>query len=87
MYKIPEKKHYYTMINQYEKKLYSQNGEDGVINYIFHVIKTKTKKFVEFGFGVNENNSINLIINHDFDGLFIDGNKNTCLQSKQLYKR
>tara|TARA_B100001142_G_scaffold329743_1_gene394159 strand:+ start:2115 stop:2918 length:804 start_codon:yes stop_codon:yes gene_type:complete len=87
MYKIPEKKHYYTMINKYEKKLYSQNGEDGVIDYIFHVIKTKTKKFVEFGFGINENNSINLIVNHDFDGLFIDGNKNTCLQSKQLYKR
>ena len=38
MYKIPEKKHYYTMINKYEKKLYSQNGEDGIINYIFKSI-------------------------------------------------
>lgn len=87
MYKIPDKDNFYNNINKYEKKLYSQNGEDGVIDYIFRVIKTKTKKFVEFGFGINENNSLNLIINHEFSGLFIDGNKNTCLQSKQLYKR
>lgn len=87
MYKIPEKKHYYTMINKYEKKLYSQNGEDGIINYIFKVIKTKTNKFVEFGFGMRENNSINLIINQGFEGLYIDGNKDTCKHSKKLYKQ
>jgi hypothetical protein len=87
MYKIPEKKHYYTMINKYEKKLYSQNGEDGVIDYIFHKIGFTNKIFVEFGFGIKENNSLNLIINHEFSGLFIDGNKTHCEVSNQLYNQ
>ena len=87
MYKIPEKKHYYTMINKYETKLNSQNGEDGIINYIFYVIKPKTRIFVEFGFGMIENNSINLIINHDFEGLYIDGNTERCIKSNMLYKQ
>ena len=59
-------------INKYEKKLFSQNGEDGVIDYIFSNIGMTNKIFVEFGFGMNENNSRNLIENHGFGGLFID---------------
>ena len=59
-------------IKKYEKKIFSQNGEDGVIDYIFSNIGMTNKIFVEFGFGMNENNSRNLIENHGFSGLFID---------------
>ena len=87
MYKIPTKRHYYTNINKYENKKYSQNGEDGVIDHIFKIIGFTNRIFVEFGFGIQENNSINLIVNHKCEGLFIDGNKYTCDMSKQIYKR
>lgn len=33
----------------YERKVHSQNGEDGVIEKIFEIIDTKLKYFVEFG--------------------------------------
>jgi hypothetical protein len=36
-------------LKQFEKKIYSQNGEDGVIEKIFELIKTTDKFFVEFG--------------------------------------
>ena len=38
-----------TDLSQYEKKIYSQNGEDGVIEKIFEIIGTKNKHYVEFG--------------------------------------
>ena len=59
-------------INKHEKRVFSQNGEDGVIEYIFNNIGTTNKIFVEFGFHVTQNNSKNLIQNHGFKGLFID---------------
>jgi hypothetical protein len=61
-----------TSINQYEKKIYSQNGEDGVIQHIFDTIGVTNKTFVEFGFHVNENNSKHLIKRYGFKGLYID---------------
>ena len=33
----------------FEQKIYSQNGEDGVLRHIFDVIGTTSKHFVEFG--------------------------------------
>jgi hypothetical protein len=61
-------------INQYEKRVFSQNGEDGVIEHIFNNIGLTNKIFVEFGFHMDQNNSRNLIENNGFTGLFIDSN-------------
>lgn len=36
-------------INYFEKKVYSQNGEDGIIEFIFNTIGTTNRFFVEFG--------------------------------------
>jgi len=36
-------------LSKYEKKIYSQNGEDGVIEKIFEMIGTTSKNYVEFG--------------------------------------
>ena len=38
-------------MKQYEKSIYSQNGEDGIIEYIFNVITPTNKVAVEFGAG------------------------------------
>lgn len=51
-------------MEQYEKKFYSQNGEDGIIQYIFDKIGTTNKVAVEFGVsaggGGNQANTRNL---------------------------
>lgn len=48
-------------INQFERRIYSQNGEDGLIQYIFHHIDTTNQYVVEIGAGDGkENNTRNL---------------------------
>jgi hypothetical protein len=50
------------MFEQYEKKIYSQQGEDGIIEHIFNVIGTTNKVAAEIGMAVNfpECNTYNL---------------------------
>jgi hypothetical protein len=55
-----------------ERKVTSQNGEDGVIEAIFAAIGTTDKFFVEFGCEERECNGVNLIA-HGWRGLMMDG--------------
>lgn len=73
-YKIQEeilkKKDYIDDIfNQKKKNIYSQSGEDGIIEYIFSKIGTTNKYCVEFGAcnGVHLSNTANLKINNGWN--------------------
>jgi hypothetical protein len=60
-------------IENFESSLFSQNGEDGILRYLFSEIGFRSRLFLEFGFGVIENNSLSLILKENFGGVFIDG--------------
>ena len=62
----------------YEASLFSQNGEDGIIRYIFSQIGFESRYFVEFGFGAHQCNSLRLILYEHFKGLMIDGSEEQC---------
>lgn len=69
-----------------EFRVYSQNGEDGLLLYIFSKIGTTNRRFVEFGIGGGiECNTANLSINHGWNGLLIDGDKNNVRRAKYYY--
>lgn len=52
-------------LNKHEFQVYSQSGEDGIIQEIFRRIGTTNKTFVEFGAGNGlENNSAYLLLNN-----------------------
>jgi hypothetical protein len=60
-------------LNRSEFKVYSQNGEDGIIEEIFRRIGTTDKFFVEFGVGNGlENNTAYLLVK-DWSGLWLEG--------------
>jgi len=68
--------HKLTNINEIGFKAFSQTDEDGILLYIFSIIGAATKKSVEIcaGDGI-ECNTANLIINHGWHGLLVDGNE------------
>ena len=71
-------------IDYFEKKIFSQNGEDGIINFIFSTIGTHNKFFVEFGVkNGTECNTRYLLEKKDWTGLMMDENPN---QSKKIKK-
>ena len=59
-----------------ERSVFSQYGEDGVIEKIFEIIEPGPKFAVEFGAhdGVNNSNMRNLVLNHDWSSFQIEGN-------------
>lgn len=62
-------------LNLFERKVYSQNGEDGIIEYIFSKIKTTNKYFVEIGAGNGTENNSRYLKSKGWIGLQIDALK------------
>jgi len=75
---IPEKNEANKGLSFYEASLFSQNGEDGIIRYIFSQIGFDSRYFVEFGFGAHQCNSLRLILHENFKGLMMDGSEEQC---------
>ena len=79
-------------IGEYEKRIYSQKGQDGVIEYIFKNLRTKNDIpfCVEFGFnsdtleGGTGSNVANLVLNNDWRCLLLDGDYES--EKINLYK-
>ncbi|MDH3611073.1 MAG: FkbM family methyltransferase [Nitrosopumilus sp.] len=69
-------------INFFEKKIYSQNGEDGIIQFIFGKIGITNKFFVEFGVGHGIQCNTRYLRELGWDGLSMD----SAFQSKLIKK-
>lgn len=74
-------------LSQVGFKAFSQADEDGILLYIFSIIGAKSKKAVEIcaGNGI-ECNAANLIINHGWHGLLIDGNEAVVKSGIEFYQ-
>ena len=73
--------------DEIEFRNHSQNGEDGILWYIFSLIGTVSKKVVEIcaSDGI-QCNAANLIINDGWTGLLFDGNDALVKSGKEYYK-
>ena len=65
--------------DSFKRDVFSQNGEDGVLEAILDLIPKQDlrKLVVEFGAwdGINFSNTYNLILNHGFSAILIESNK------------
>ncbi len=73
-----------------EFRIFSQWGEDGIIQWLIHKIPIKNETFIEFGVqNYTESNTRFLLMNNNWSGMIIDGNKKDIEYIKQdeLYWR
>lgn len=64
-----------------EFKVFSQWGEDGIIQYLTQKLPIKDKVFIEFGVeNYRESNTRLLLENNNWSGLVLDGSKNNIKQ-------
>lgn len=69
-----------------EFRCFSQNGEDGILLYLFSLLGAPTRKVVEIcaGDGI-ECNAANLIVHHGWQGLLLDGDAAKVARGREFY--
>jgi len=74
--------------DEVEFRVHSQNGEDGILLYLFSLLGTPTKKCVEVcaADGI-ECNTANLVRNHGWRGLMIDGSRPLVAKAQNFYRK
>ncbi len=73
-------------LNDYEASIFSQWGEDGIINYLINEINPKEKVFLEFGVdNYDESNTRFLLFNDNWSGHIIDGDLQNIEYIKKNY--
>jgi len=71
-------------INDSEFKVYSQWGEDGIIQHLINMVDIERPVFVEFGVeNYTEANTRFLLVNNNWSGLVIDGGQENIQYIKQ----
>lgn len=70
-----------------EYQVFSQNGEDGLLLYIFSQIGATNRFFVEFGAGGATSNTRNLSTQFGWSGVSFDGDESSIAEMRELYGR
>jgi hypothetical protein len=74
--------------NDAEFRAFSQNGEDGLLLYIFSLIGTTNKKAIEICAGDGmQCNTANLILNHNWNVLLVEGNNDRVKKGNEFYRK
>ena len=73
-----------TSVHDAEFKVFSQFGDDGIIQYLVDSVPIDCDRFVEFGVeNYTESNTRFLLVNKNWSGLVIDGDKNNIEYVRQ----
>jgi hypothetical protein len=69
-------------------KVFSGNGQDGILLYLLIILGIKHYRIIDIGCGDGvSGNSANLIINHGFQGLLIDGDQPSLERGNIFYSK
>lgn len=69
-----------------ECQIYSQDGEDGILAFLFGKIGVRDRRFVEFGIGdVERCNSTQLALGFGWSGLLVDGEPRFVERARRFY--
>ncbi|RYE39688.1 MAG: hypothetical protein EOP48_25460 [Sphingobacteriales bacterium] len=79
-----------TSLNDYEFKVFSQFGDDGIIQFLVNRVQPVNKIFIEFGVeNYDESNTKFLLINNNWKGLVLDGGEDNVryIKNQQYFWR
>lgn len=88
--KIKSLKNYPSRLSDVEFKVFSQWGEDGIIQFLISRVPIENEVFIEFGVeSYRESNTRFLLMNNDWRGLIMDGNEDYMkrIQDDDIYWR
>ena len=75
-----------TKLSDYEWKIYSQWGEDGIIDFLVSEVSIVNKTFIEFGVeSFSESNCKYLLMKSDWNGFVIDSSQKNIKKLKNSY--
>ena len=77
-------------LHQVEFKVFSQFGDDGIIQYLVHRLQPLPDTFIEFGVeNYRESNTRFLLVNNNWRGLVLDGDEDSInyIQRDEIYWR
>ena len=73
-----------TCLTDYEFKIFSQRGEDGIIQHLIRHVPIKNETFIEFGAETYiESNTRFLMMNNNWNGLIMDGSEENMRSVRQ----
>ena len=73
-----------TRLTDYEFKIFSQRGEDGIIQHLIRHVPIKNETFIEFGAETYvESNTRFLMMNNNWNGLIMDGSEENMQSVRQ----
>lgn len=69
-----------------EAQVFSQNGEDGILLWLFSHLGVRTRTFVEIGCGdATECNTTNLFLSFNWSGAVVDGDADNVRRANQFF--
>jgi hypothetical protein len=75
-------------LNRHEARAYSQNGEDGIVAWLFSQVGAPNRTFVEFGVGDgSECNTANLSRTFGWNGLLMEADPEQAGRARAFYER
>ncbi len=72
-------------LNRYEVQVYSQNGEDGILQEIFNRIWTTDRRFVEIGTADGLENNTAFLLLKEWSGCWIEAHPHFCRKIREKF--
>jgi len=74
-------------LQRFERQVFSQNGEDGIIQEIFNRIGTASRSFLEIGIEDGRETNTTWLLQKGWRGVWIDGNRNATQRAAREFAR
>lgn len=72
-------------LNRFEYRVYSQNGEDGIISEIFKTVGITNRVFVEFGVGDGSENNTTYLLTGGWTGYWLEAGEKKVRKIRQSH--